>query len=257
MRNLCMRISYDGTNYSGFQSQSHRQTIQDEIESALLALTGEEIVITSSGRTDAGVHARRQVINFVTASPIALRRWCLALNHLLPHDIRALEVKEVPMTFHARRAANRKTYRYTINNYRHGDVLQRHYQYHHPVPLDIEAMQAALTCIIGEHDFTSFCSVKSTKASHVRTIYDVQLEVEQLPRRADAGALIHLIITGNGFLYHMVRIIVGTLVYIGEGKLQSEDMPQILAAKDRSLAGPTAPAQGLILEDVQYDEYDL
>lgn len=257
MRNLCMTISYDGTNYSGFQSQLYQRTIQYEIERVLRELTGENIMVISSGRTDAGVHAHAQVINFATSSKMELRRWCLAMNHLLPDDIIAIDVREVPLSFHARQADNRKTYRYTINNYRYVDVLKRHHQYHHPVPLDIDAMQVALPCIIGEHDFTSFCSAKSTKASHVRTIFDARLDIEHLPHRQDPGALIHVIIEGNGFLYHMVRIIVGTLVYIGEGKIQSDDMQHILVAKDRSLAGPTAPAHGLVLEQVLYEAFDV
>lgn len=254
MRNLCMKVSYDGTAYSGFQSQPNGRTIQDELERALSTITGETIRIISAGRTDAGVHAKGQVVNFFTASTMPIQRWCLAVNTLLPRDIVALDIAEVPDHFHARHTDSRKTYVYTINNYRTVDVFQRHYQYHHPVPLDVSAMQQALAQLVGTHDFTSFCSHKSTKQSHVRTIYDAKIEVETLNYRTDPGQLLHIIVAGNGFLYHMVRIIAGTLLHVGEGKIDPAHIEQILHAKDRSLAGPTAAAHGLTLVDITYDE---
>ncbi|GAA3411897.1 tRNA pseudouridine(38-40) synthase TruA [Paenibacillus hodogayensis] len=254
MRNLIMTVSYDGTAYSGFQSQPDGNTIQDRIEAAIEHLTGEKIIITSSGRTDAGVHARAQLFNFHTASSIPLERWALALNSRLPPDIRILEARMADPDFHARRWAKRKTYRYTINCNRIPDVFQRHMQVHHPTPLDVEAMRHALRTLIGEHDFTSFCSVKSTKPSHVRTIYDAVIEIE--PQRSLEGSLstgvIHIFITGNGFLQHMVRIIVGTLLQIGEGKRSPQEMGDILAAQKRSRAGPTAMPHGLMLWDIVY-----
>lgn len=248
---MMLTVSYDGTLYFGFQSQPGGNTIQDRIEKAIQHLTGETITITSSGRTDAGVHARAHYINFHTASSIPLERWAFALNSRLPPDIRILEARMADPEFHARRSAKRKTYRYTINNNRIPDVFQRHLQYHHPTPLDVEAMRHALQTLIGKHDFTSFCSVKSTKPSHVRTIFAADIE-----RQPDANptlpGLIHISVTGNGFLQHMVRIIVGTLLHVGEGKKSAADMEAILQAKDRSRAGPTAMPHGLMLWEVIY-----
>jgi len=246
MRNLCMTVSYVGTAYNGFQTQPGLETVQKHIEDAIMHLTGEETKIIASGRTDAGVHAIGQVFNFTTASAIPIRRWCLALNTRLPKDIVVWKAIEVPLDFHSRRSAKRKTYRYTINNNRFPDVFQRHTQFHHPTPLDVEAMRNGLSYLVGEHDFTSFTSRHSTKQSHVRTVYEATLEIEQ-------PGVIHIDITGNGFLYNMVRIIVGTLVWVGEGKLKSEQMANILAAQDRSFAGPTAVAHGLTLCEVFYE----
>ena len=176
------------------------------------------------------------------------------MSNLLPRDIVVLNVRVVPLEFHARRAARRKTYHYTVNNYRYVDVFQRHCQYHHPTRLDVDAMKQAITCIIGEHDFTSFCSTKSKKDSHVRTIHDACIESSESAHRIDEGQVLRIIISGSGFLYHMVRIIAGTLLYIGEGKLKSDDMQRILQANDRTQAGPTAMAHGLSLWDVSYDD---
>lgn len=256
MRNLCMVVSYDGTSYYGFQTQPQKNTVQDRIEEAIAKLTGETVKIISSGRTDAGVHARGQVFNFVTSSPIPLIRWCLALNARLPRDIVIVDAKEVPLEFHARRGAKKKTYCYTINNHRYIDVFRRHIQFHHPTRLNLEEMERALKQIVGEHDFTSFCSRKSTKESHVRTVYEAKM-VREISSALHSvpyhEGVFHIFITGSGFLYNMVRIIAGTLIEIGEGKLRSEDMLRILMAKDRSKAGPTAVAHGLTLWDVSYD----
>jgi len=250
MRNICMTVSYDGTGYSGFQSQPHGNTIQNKLEEAIAALTGEQVDVIGSGRTDAGVHARGQVINFLTKSTIPIGNWWRAINTRLPDDIVVLKAWEAPLEFHARRSAKRKTYRYTINAQRTADLFHRHYQLHHPRPLRIEEMQAAMKFFVGEHDFTSFCSRRSTKESHVRTVYEAYLEREA-PWTGD-GDILHIYLTSNGFLYNMVRIIAGTLIQIGEGKRSSEDIPAILAAKDRGKAGPTAMPHGLMLWGVEY-----
>ncbi len=242
-----MTVSYDGTAYNGFQTQPQKNTIQDKIEEAIMTLTGERVKIIASGRTDAGVHARGQVINFMTDSKIPVERWALAVNSRLPRDIVVLHAEEVPAEFHARKSAKRKTYCYTINCGRFPDVFQRWFQFHHPTPLNVEEMRKALQFIVGEHDFTSFCSRKSDKESHVRTIYEAVIEQEP-------PSVIRVRITGNGFLYNMVRIIAGTLIEIGEGKRDSGDMRRILLAKDRTQAGPTAMAHGLMLWKVEYDE---
>ncbi|WP_068620363.1 tRNA pseudouridine(38-40) synthase TruA [Paenibacillus tuaregi] len=256
MRNLCMTVSFDGTNYYGFQSQPDGNTIQDYVEKAIHQLTGEQIKIIGSGRTDAGVHAYRQMFNFHTESAIPIERWCLALNGRLPKDIVILEAREVKPNFHARHSAKRKTYRYTINANQFPDVFHRHLQLHHPGVLNVEAMKEAVTFLIGTHDYTSFASRHSTKKSHVRTIYEAHIEVDASkcrPGHARDQGVIELFITGNGFLQHMVRIIVGTLLQVGEGKRTPADMKRILEAKDRSAAGPTAEGKGLMLWNVEYD----
>jgi len=246
LRNICLLVSYDGTRYHGFQTQPNGNTIQDRLEDAIRKLTGEEVRVTGSGRTDAGVHARGQVVNFHTLSRIPAERWALALNSRLPEDIVVRAAAEVDPSFHARRDAVAKTYRYTINTNRFPDVFCRRYQYHHPTPLDTGAMREGLRHLVGEHDFTSFCSIHTAAADRVRTIFEARLAEEP-------GGLLNLVLTGNGFLYNMVRIIAGTLLQVGEGKLPPDRVAAILAAKDRSLAGPTAPAHGLTLMEVGYD----
>ncbi|MCM3703475.1 tRNA pseudouridine(38-40) synthase TruA [Paenibacillus macerans] len=259
MRNLLMTVSYDGTNYYGFQSQPGGNTVQDHLETAIYRLTGEQVKICGSGRTDAGVHARQQPFNFPTAAKIPLERWCLALNSRLPSDIRVTSAREVPLSFHSRRSAKRKTYRYTINGNRFPDVFQRNYQLHHYGRLDIEAMRLGLAFLVGTHDYTSFASRYSTKPSHVRTIYDARLEVDTSPDASgsEGQGIIHFYFTGNGFLQHMVRIIVGTVLEIGEGKRKPEEIPLILEARNRAAAGPTAESKGLTLWSVEYEENNL
>ncbi|SEC19315.1 tRNA pseudouridine(38-40) synthase TruA [Paenibacillus sp. GP183] len=253
MRNLRFIISYNGTAYSGFQTQPRGNTIQDELERSIKQLTGEKVKIISSGRTDAGVHARGQVINFLTNSAIPIERWCLALNTRLPNDIVVLTAEEVPLDFHSRKAAKRKTYCYAIRMARFPNVFHRNFEFHHYTPLDVEAMREALECLIGEHDFSSFCTVRTDKEIRVRTIYEARIETaaDEMTDEPKIGRL-RVIITGSGFLYNMVRIIVGTLFQIGEGKRASSDMRRILEARDRSQAGPTAEAIGLTLWQVEY-----
>ncbi len=258
MRNIYLVLSYDGTAYNGFQSQPFKNTVQDKLQEAIFKLTGDHIDVEGSGRTDSGVHARGQVVNFKTDSDIPIERWRMAINSRLPRDIIIREAREVPLTFHARRSAKRKTYRYTISNTRVPDVFRRQYQYHHPTPLNVSEMEIALRCMVGEHDFSSFCSRRSTKQSHVRTIYRAYLEREAttenpLDLADNRCGVLHLYITGNGFLYNMVRVIAGTLIQVGEGKRMAKDMELLLDAKDRLKAGPTAMAHGLTLWDVEYD----
>ncbi|MBD0384591.1 tRNA pseudouridine(38-40) synthase TruA [Paenibacillus sedimenti] len=253
MRNLRFTISYDGTAYSGFQIQPNADTIQNRLEQAVYMLTGESVKVISSGRTDAGVHAKAQVINFITTSKIPVERWCLALNTRLPKDIVAHTAEEVSLSFHSRKAAKRKTYCFTIRSARFPDVFHRNYEYHHPTHLNVEAMREALPCLLGEHDFTSFCTVRTDKEIKVRTLYEARLETEADDLSSDGKIVrMRLIVSGNGFLYNMVRIIAGTLLQIGEGKRPSSDMQRILEAKDRSQAGPTAEAKGLTLWKVEY-----
>ncbi len=243
--NVRMVVSYDGNRYNGFQTQPGGNTIQDVLETGICSLTREGIRIIGSGRTDAGVHARGQVINFHTEAKIPIERWALALNSRLPDDIVVLSADEAPDEFHARFSAKRKTYRYTIDTGHFPNVFIRRYSFHHHAPLDIRAMRLALNALIGEHDFTSFTSTQSTQLSHVRTLYDGWLE--------ESEGRLDIFVTGSGFLYNMVRIIAGTLIDVGEGKRRAEDMPDILAAKDRTAAGPTAMAHGLALWSVEYE----
>lgn len=265
-RNLCLVLGYDGTRYNGFQSQPSGNTIQDQLEAAIRMLTDEEIHVTGAGRTDAGVHARRMFVNFHTESKIPIERWAIALNTRLPNDIVVHTAQEVSESFHARRHASNKTYRYTINCRKFPDLFRRNYEFHHPTPLNIEAMQAGLQYLLGEHDFTSFTSPLSDKPHHVRTIYDARIETE--PPADEMASMLesvdlarypgktrgvfHLYIKGNGFLYQMVRIIVGTLLQVGQGKRTPREIAAILDAKDRSRAGPTAVPHGLTLWNIEY-----
>ncbi|WP_424769175.1 tRNA pseudouridine(38-40) synthase TruA [Paenibacillus sp. sgz302251] len=244
MRNICVKVSYDGTNFNGFQTQPYGRTVQGQIELAIKKLSGETIIITASGRTDAGVHAQGQMFNFYTESSIPTQRWAIALNTRLPKDIVIIEAFDVPEHFHARRSAKRKTYRYTIDTGKFPDVFGRQYRFHHPAPLDVDAMREGLSYLVGEHDFTSFTSIHSTKPHHIRTIYEADFVQE--------GPIVHMYVTGNGFLYNMVRVIMGTLLWVGQGRLMPAEMKAILEGKSRSLAGPTAMAHGLMLMNVQY-----
>jgi tRNA pseudouridine38-40 synthase len=274
VRNIGLIVSYDGTDYFGFQSQPDGNTVQDKLEEAILGLSGETVKLTASGRTDAGVHARGQVANFLTNSGIPPERWALALNVRLPDDIVVQSAFQVPEDFHSRRSAIRKTYRYSVNCNRIPDLFRRRYEFHHPTPLDFEAMRQGLAHLLGEHDFSSFTSPLSTKPSHVRTILEARLEVEE-NRLGDIGipdafdselwdtrkypgkqrGVAHLYITGNGFLYNMVRIIAGTLIQVGEGKRSADEIPHILAAQNRAKAGPTAVPHGLTLWEVEYEPF--
>lgn len=255
MRNIALVVSYEGTRYFGFQMQPSGNTIQDHLENAIRKLTGEQTNLHASGRTDAGVHARGQVVNFHTEAKIPVERWALALNSWLPDDIVVLEAKEVDLQFHARKSAISKTYRYVIDCAKFPDVFQRRLRYHHPTPLNVEEMREALTYVVGEHDFTSFCSAKSRLLNKVRTIYRADLKIVRDPHRKDMANAIEIDITGNGFLHNMVRIIVGTLIEIGEGKKSAADMKHILQSQNRSLAGPTAEAHGLMLWKVDYESF--
>ncbi|TVY06654.1 tRNA pseudouridine(38-40) synthase TruA [Paenibacillus cremeus] len=256
MRNVRMTVSYDGTAYCGFQTQPGLNTVQEQLEQAIKVLTGEDAKITASGRTDAGVHARGQVFNFYTESQIPIRRWSLALNARLPEDIVVRDAVEVPEEFHSTKSAIRKTYRYTIRCGKHPDLFKRHLEFHHPSPLNVNAMREGLQHLLGEHEFTSYCSTRTTKTNHFRTIYEARVECEPYDAELQSFAL-HIILSGNGFLYNMVRIIAGTLIQVGQGKRNSLEMKTILDGKNRKLAGPTAVAHGLMLWEVFYDDSSI
>jgi tRNA pseudouridine38-40 synthase len=250
LRNLKLKLSYDGSDFSGWQVQPDASTIQGTLASAIGRLTGENVLPQGSGRTDAGVHALAQVATFSTTSPIPVENFLKALNDILPPSIRILEVKEVPGDFHARKSARAKTYRYRICRAAICSPFLARYVWHFPYPLDENAMSYAAAAIVGEHDFTSFAAVdpergqENHEVSNVRTIFSSCFE-----RQNDEFVYT---VRGSGFLHHMVRNLVGTLILVGKGTLQSHDIASILAARNRSAAGATAPASGLFLVSVEY-----
>jgi tRNA pseudouridine38-40 synthase len=246
MRNIKMVLAYDGTHYHGFQVQNRTvlPTIQGELEKAVNTLTGEKATVYGSGRTDAGVHARGQVINFFSNTRIPVERFPLAMNSLLPRDITVWEAEEASADFHARFGAKKKTYRYTIYNDRHLSPFWRHYSYHVPASLDVERIAEGATHFLGAHDFHAFCAKDTAVKDYVRTIYECRVEKK--------GPLLRLTVTGDGFLYNMVRIMTGTLLEIGEKKREAGSIPELLQAGERRLTGMTVPPQGLCLWSVEY-----
>lgn len=239
-------ISYDGTNFSGFQIQPRHRTIQGTIEKALATMHKKEhIRIYASGRTDTGVHAKGQTFHFESPLAIPGENWKRALNSLLPEDMYIKEVMQVDKTFHARFDALEKEYRYYVRTNKEIDVFKRNYVCHYPYPLNLADMQEACRYLQGKHDFTTFSSAKATaKGSKVRTLSKVTCSQQE--------DTFEFIFRGNGFLYHMVRIMVGALIDIGTGNLSPADIPKLLAAKDRQLLGNTVPPEGLYLWEVTY-----
>lgn len=245
MRNLKMVLEYQGTNYHGFQRQNNALTIQEVIEDKLSFLTKEKIAIISSGRTDAGVHAYGQVVNFLTSTSIPANKVALALNSLLPEDIAVKSVEEVALDFHARYSAVSKVYCYNIWNSSLPSALLRYFVYFFPRKLDVEKMREGASYLLGEHDFTAFCNIKSSTKNYVRKVH--RLEITEKEKN-----LLQLEIEANGFLYNMVRIIVGTLIQVGVRKRAPEEIRSVLASRNRNQAGNTAPALGLFLKEVKY-----
>ena len=246
MPRLKATLAYDGTHFSGYQVQPGKRTVQLVIESSLKQMhKGQEIRITASGRTDAGVHANGQVIHFDSPFNIPEVNWPRALNALLPDDIYVKKVKKANGDFHARFDVTQKEYRFKLLNRSAPDLFRRLHTVHIPEPLDIGQMQEAAKYMLGTHDFTSFCAANTSVIDKVRTIS----LLEVLPADEDE---IHIRVIGNGFLYQMVRIIVGQLVTIGKGKAKPEIVKDIINAKDRQKAFPTAPPQGLYLWEVGY-----
>lgn len=245
-RNIRLVVEYDGTCYHGFQTQDDPSlpTIQGELERAIGTVCREEVRVIASGRTDAGAHAIGQVVNFPTCSTVPTERFPAALNSVLPLDIRTKEADLVPPDFHARFDALAKTYNYIVDNRPLRSVFWRNYAYHVPMPLELGQMQQAASLLVGNQDFASFQTSGSSAKTSVRTIYHLRIEEER--------GFITFSIRANGFLYNMVRNIVGTLLEVGKGRVPVREMPEILAAKDRRWAGPTAPARGLYLMNVEY-----
>lgn len=237
-------VEYDGTDYHGFQIQPEQPTIQGEIERALARITQEEIRIIGAGRTDAGVHARGQVISFSTSWKRSLGELRRALNAVLPRDIVIHEIQEVPEGFHARYSALSREYRYSIWNVLIRSPLMERFVYHHPQPLDWSQMNEACSCLVGTHDFASFGRSPREGGSTVRTLYRAECDRE--------GNLIYVVFVANAFLSRMVRSLVSALLQVGAGRLAPDDLREILLAKNRGLVKVTAPPQGLCLIKVNY-----
>ncbi len=251
MRNLKVTVSYDGSELSGWQVQPDAPTIQGTFATVIGRITGEKVLPQGSGRTDAGVHALAQVMTFVTQSSVPTENFVKAMNDLLPAAIRVLEVQEVEANFHARHSAKAKTYRYRIYRESICPPFVARYVWHYPYPLDEEAMVGAASLVIGEHDFTSFAAVDPERgkddqpASNLRRIFESAWKRE--------GEELVYQVRGNGFLHHMVRNLVGTFILVGRKTLEVEDVTRILQARNRSEAGATAPASGLFLVNVEYE----
>jgi tRNA pseudouridine38-40 synthase len=277
VRNLRLILSYDGSEFSGWQVQPDRATVQGTLASAIGRLTGENVLPQGSGRTDAGVHALAQVVSFSTASAIPVGNWIKALNDILPASIRVLEVGEAAEDFHARKSARAKTYRYRMYRGAVCPPFLARYVWHYPFPLQEDQMARAAGLVVGEHDFTSFAAVDPERADRVATEEKLnhrgpfgsaqgrrggaQMQAEnQEPNvrtifsSAWSGEGEELIYTvrSNGFLHHMVRNLVGTFLLVGKGTLTPDDFRRILGERNRSAAGPTAPASGLYLVAVEY-----
>ncbi|MFH1090799.1 MAG: tRNA pseudouridine(38-40) synthase TruA [Pseudomonadota bacterium] len=245
LRNIKLVLEYDGANLAGWQRQPDRETVQGLLEDALYRIIGEKITVIGAGRTDAGVHARGQTANFKTSGGRSLEEILNGANALLPPEIAVLSASEAPLDFHARYSARSKVYDYDIFVSPVRPALKRHYVWHISRPLDLEAMARALKSLLGEHDFAGFQSVGTKVSSTVRRM--IRAEVIVLP-----GGLVRITMEADGFLRHMVRAIVGTLVLVGQGRMSQLEFEGILQAKNRSLAGATAPASGLCLREVLY-----
>jgi len=249
-RNFKLILSYDGTDFYGWQVQPQHPTIQGALAEAIERVTGKRVLPQGSGRTDAGVHAIAQVASFVLESPIPTQNLAGALNNTLPISIRVTAVEEVTLDFHARRSAKAKSYEYRVFRAGICSPFIARYVHAHPYPLDEDAMSRAADAVIGEHDFTSFAAVDpergkgSLEFDNVRTIYSSEWRRE--------GDLLIYRVRGNGFLHHMVRNLVGTFLQAGKGSISTDAIPAILDARRRSEAGATVPASGLFLMSVEY-----
>lgn len=244
-KNYKLTIQYDGTRYKGWQSQKSTDvTIQGKLNAVFSQLEGKEVELQGSGRTDAGVHAIGQIANVHLSVEMEISQILDYVNHYLPEDIGVVDIEEVPERFHARLSATRKTYIYRIFNSSAPNVFERKWMYTIPETLDLSAMEQAAQYLEGTHDFAAFCTNRSKKKSTVRTIY--QIEISRKKQEVD------IIITGNGFLHNMVRIMVGTLVEVGQNKRKPEEVADILKSEKRENAGITMPAKGLTLWKVDY-----
>lgn len=246
MRNIKLIIEYDGKDFNGWQKQPNKLNIQGTIEQAINSITGEEVQLNASGRTDAGVHALGQVANFKTNSNIPIEKMAIAINSRLKKSIVIKSAEEVDDRFHSRLSCKRKTYRYVINNSYQGTAIYRNLECYIPIKLDVEKMKEAAKYFEGEHDFKAFKASGTSSKSSVRKIYKAEVYSD--------SQKIFIELTGNGFLYNMVRIISGTLVDVGMGKIEPKEIPNIIKSQKRENAGKTLPAHGLYLVEVNYDD---
>ena len=244
MRNIKLTIEYDGKDFNGWQKQPNKLNIQGEIERAIECITGEKVDLIASGRTDAGVHSLGQIANFKTESKLPIEKFAVAINSQVKKSIRIIKAEEVEENFHSRYNCKQKTYRYIINNSSYGSAVYRNLEYHMPIKLNIEKMKKAIKYFEGEHDFKAFKSSGTSSKSSVRIIYKAKL------KQLEGRIIIEL--TGNGFLYNMVRIIAGTVVDVGLDKIDPDSIPTIIENGDRTKAGKTLPPQGLYLVKVEY-----
>lgn len=244
-RNIRLKVSYEGTRYQGWQKQeTSDNTIQGKLEKLISRMCGEEIAVQGSGRTDAGVHALGQIVNFHTSCEMSLQDMLQYMNQYFPEDIAVTEIDEVAERFHSRLNATGKRYCYRVWNSSIPNVFWRRYAYTVEEKLDVDAMKQAAGYFLGEHDFKAFTSTKKGKKSTVRRIDAIDIERE--------GDLLSFTFRGNGFLYHMIRILVGTLLEVGRGERMADSIPEILASKERENAGALVPGKGLVLEEVYY-----
>lgn len=244
MRNIKLTIRYDGTRYAGWQSQTNGLAIQDVIQGAIAKITGARPSLIGSGRTDAGVHAEAQVANFRTRSKIPLKNLVMALNTNLPKDIAITAAEEVALKFNAQKNARSKLYRYTIMNNDYMDPLVRHFAAKCYYKLDLRLMRRAARHIVGRHDFRSFRATGGTDGNAVRTVKYIKIE--------KAGDMVYIYIEANGFLYNMVRNIVGTIIEAGRGKIPADSVKEIIRKRDIRFSGPTMPGKGLCMVKVRY-----
>ena len=245
---IMLRVAYDGTNYSGWQVQPNAETVEGALQAAASDLFGADISIIGASRTDAGVHSMGNVAVFDVETRIIPEKIAYALNARLPEDIKVVESRVVSDIFHPRHSDCSKTYEYSIWNDKFENPKERLYCYFDYGKLDIDKMNEACNFFVGEHDFTSFCSTGTQVEDKVRTIYSLDVRSE--------GKKIIIKVCGNGFLYNMVRIIAGTLIKVGKGELLPAEIENIIAGKNRQLAGPTAPARGLTLVEIRYKEFE-
>lgn len=244
MRNIMLKLCYDGTDYHGFQRQENGITIQQVVEEAIKKVTCETVTITGCSRTDAGVHAMEYVCNFKTESTVPEDKFCFAINSYMPEGISCTASKEVSEDFHSRYSAKSKTYVYSIYNAPHKNPILCRFAWHYPIKIDVEKMKVAAVQIVGTHDFTAFMASGGQQKTTVKTVNFLDITQDENQ--------IFISINADGFLYNMVRIIAGTLVYAGTGKLAPESILDIIKSGDRTLAGITAPPQGLCLKEIFY-----
>lgn len=245
MPNFKLTLCYDGGRYDGWQRQGNSEnTIQGKLEALLTRLLEQSVEVAGSGRTDAGVHALGQVCSFRAETDLGCAELLREIRRYLPEDIGAISLEEAEPRFHARLSCREKTYVYRIWNSDEPNVFERRWMLSHPAPLDLDAMRKAAAQLVGEHDFSTFCANRRMKKTAVRNLKRIDI--------ARSGGEIRIALTADGFLYHMVRIIVGTLLEVGEGKREAGEIGAALEAHDRMEAGPTAPAQGLTLWQVKY-----